>query len=602
MVRLSCAVLAVLAACGPTRETPPGDANDGTGDAASPDASPLPHTLSSLVITPTNPIVQLDLNATGAQAFTVMGSYEDGSTDDVTSQVTWSVGNAAVGAMAGATLEIPAFTTVSAEVSPITANIGSVMTEAQITVVAYRQSGTQQDFFFILPYEDVAGPQNKPLDFSTAIPALDVFFLMDTTGSMQGEIENLQAGLTTPTTGVIDSILATVPDTEFGVGALEDFPLTINGDQYGETTATCIGTLTGSNAGHNGDGTDDQPFKLRQPITSNAADVQSSINGMTHSLPPPSQIKTIGCGGDIPEAGFEAVYQVATGAGLTGPAPTSVPATPVGFRPGAMPVVVDLSDSISHGTDEPAPDPTTCTLPANNNLNYDPSLTVAHSREQTSAALGSICGRFVGIAALSTNCDGEEYMTYLATQTNARVPPGAWDVGTRPTGCSSTQCCVGENGAGMATDADGLCPLVFRVSTLGDGVSDSMSTGIEMLARFAQFDVPTQEAGVMTDIDGNALPPPHTTADFLKSVIPSSFVLPPPPPVIPDPTIDGDQFDGVTPGTTVTFTINAFNDFVPQTSVAQIFEATISVLASGCNVLDQRTVLILVPPQPVVLQ
>ena len=183
-------------------------------------------------------------------------------------------------------------------------------------------------------------------------------------------------------------------------------------------------------------------------------------------------------------------------------------------------------------------------------------------------------------------------MTYLSTQTGARVPPNAWDVGTRPSGCGPAQCCIGQNGAGMATDADGLCPLVFRVSTTGTGVSGSISTGIQMLTRFAQFDVPTQESGVMTDIDGNALPTPYTTADFLKSVVPSSYVLPPPPPAIPAPTIDanGIQFDGVTPGTTVTFTINAFNDFVPQTNVAQIFEATISVLAGGCNVLDQRTV------------
>ena len=193
MVRLSCAVFAVLVACGPTRLQPSGDAS-GSGDAGSPDAPVLPHTLSSIAITPTNPIVQLDLNATGTQAFTVMGSYEDGTTDDVTSQASWSVNNSAVGTMTGATLSIPAFATVSAEVSQITANVGSLTTEAQITVVAYRQTGTQQDFFFVLPYQDLAGPQKKPLDFSTAIPALDVFFLMDTTGSMQGEIGNLQDG------------------------------------------------------------------------------------------------------------------------------------------------------------------------------------------------------------------------------------------------------------------------------------------------------------------------------------------------------------------------------------------------------------------------
>jgi hypothetical protein len=426
--------------------------------------------------------------------------------------------------------------------------------------------------------------------------------LMDATGSMQGEIGNLQASLTGT---VIPSILGNVPDAEFGVGVLEDFPLTVNMDRYGETTSTCIGTLTGSNAGNNGDGTDDQPFKLRQAITADptGAATAAQIDALTHSLPPPSQIKTIGCGGDIPEAGFEAVYQVATGAGLSNsPAPTNVPAQSIGFRPQAMPVVVDVSDAISHGTDETV----ACgsgSLPANNNLNYDPSLN-AHSRAQTSAALNNMCARFVGIAAVRT-CDGQEYMTYLSTQTNARVPPAAWDVGTRPANCGSAQCCTGQNGVGMMPDSDGLCPLVFRVSTLGDGVSQGVSTGIEMLTRFAQFDVPTQESGVMTDIDGNMLPAGHSTSDFLKSVVPTSFTLPPPPPVVPNPMLDlaNNKFLGVTPGTIVTFAIHAFNDFIPQTDQAQIFEATIRVTANTCSqVLDQRTVLILVPPMPIVIQ
>ncbi|HEX4451215.1 MAG TPA: hypothetical protein VH143_10115 [Kofleriaceae bacterium] len=591
--------------CGPSHDRVPADAS-GSSDAPPGDGGP--HTLASLAITPTNPIVQLDLNQIGSQPFAVMGTYLDGTTEDLTAEATWSVANAAVGAMSGATLEIPAFAAVSAEVSKLTATVGSTTTDAQITVVAYRQTGEQTDFFFVLPYADTMH-QDKPLDFSTAIPALDVFFLMDATGSMQNEINNLQLALTTPTTGVIDSILATVPNTEFGLGALEDFPVSGGGPlPYGETTATCTGTLPYSPA--NGDGTPDQPFKLRQTITSNASDVQTAINGLTHpsAAMPPDQLQTIGCGGDLPEAGFEAVYQTATGAGLSGPSPTSVPAGAVGFRTAAMPVIVSLSDAVSHGTDETTScivhESTTTITYGPAQLNYAGSVAaVAHSREQTATAVEGICGRFVGIAPVK-DCDAEEYMTYLSTQTGARVPPGAWDVGTRPTGCGPTQCCTGQNSAGMAPDADGLCPLVFRVTTGGAGVSSGVTTGIEMLARFAQFDVPTQESGVMTDIYGNALPTGHSTADFLKSVTPSSYVLPPPPPDVPPPTIDANkiQFDGVTPGTQVTFTIDAYNDFVAQTDQAQIFEATISVLAGGCNVLDQRTVLILVPPMPIVLQ
>jgi hypothetical protein len=563
--RLSCAVFALLIACGPTHEKSGGGDDASTGDGGTADASPLPHTLASLTVMPTNPIVQLDLNATGAQGFTVQGNYEDGTTDDQTAQALWSVTNSAVGTMTGSTLAIPAFATATAETSTISANVGSLVGEAQITVVAYRQTGEQQDFFFILPYQDPGGPQAKPLDFSTTIPSLDVFFLMDTTGSMSGEISNLKSSLTST---VIPGIQTAVANSEFGVGYHDDFPV----DSYG--------------------GGADQPFKLLQPITGTIASVNSAVSSLALSD-----------GVDEPEAGIEAIYQAATGEGLSGPGGTSVAANHngiggVAFRTGTMPVIVPISDADSHRI---APDPGNCNDENPDYYSADVAA-VAHSLPQTEAALGNICARVVGIAPIgNASCSAVPYYTALATSTGSRIPPGAWDVGTRPTGCSATQCCTGASGLGQAVDADGLCPLVFHASTTGTGVSTSIVTGIQMLTRFAQFTVPTEEDGVTTDIDGNALPAPHTTADFLQSVTPTSYVLPPPPPVIPPPTIDGLQFDGVTPGTQVTFTVNAFNNFLPQTSVAQIFKATIKVLAGGCNVLDQRDVLILVPPTPIII-
>jgi len=592
MVRV-CAVFAVLFACGPTARDKPNDA--GTGDGGSGNGGP--HTLERLEVTPTNPLVQLDLNQAGSEVFTVTGEYADGTSEDLTSQATFAVTNPAVGTFTtGSTLDIPAFSTVSAEVSKVIATVGSMAGQAQITVVAYRLSGQQTDFFFVLPYKDPNGPQNKPLDFSTKIPSLDVFFLMDATGSMDDEIDNLASALTKPTTGVIDTIKANVADTEFGVGVLEDFPINPYGNLPGDPGCT------GLASNENGDGTDDQPFKPRVSIGSDATAVQTAVAGLSH-IAPNGQSKTIGCGNDLPEAGFEAVYQVATGAGLTGPTPTSVPTGGVGFRPNAMPVIVDVSDAVSHGLDETA----VCN---STSVAYAGSVaSVAHSRQQTADALNNICARVVGISALgtagATSCTAQEYMTYLSTQTNARVPPNAWDVGTRPANCGSAKCCTGLNGSGQDPDADGLCPEVFDVSTNGTGVSTSVATGIEMLTRFAQFDVPTQTSGVMTDIDGNMLPAGYSTANFLRSVTPTSFMLPPPPPVVPNPTIDANnlQFDGVTPGTVVTFTIDAFNDFIPQTDQAQIFEATISVTTNTCNqVLDTRTVLILVPPMPIVIQ
>jgi hypothetical protein len=575
-----------VAACGPHTKHPT-DANAGVDGDNTVDAAPLPHTLTGLEVTPTNPIVELDLNANAAQAFTVTGHFLDGVDEDVTAQATWAVMNPNVGTMSGSTLLIPAFTVATAETSLITATVGGLNGQAQITVVAYRKSGTQQDFFFILPYQDPAGLQNKPLDFSTTIPALDVFFLMDTTGSMYGEISNLQNALTGT---VIPGIQNAVANAQFGVGALEDFPV----GNYG--------SLHGSDCGRGGDSTPDQPLKLRQTITNNISAVQTAVNSLSNGVNAP-----IGCGNDWPEGGLEAIYQAATGQGLSSPSPTSVPANHTGiggvaFRQGTMPVIVDISDALSHGVGETG----VCSYTGESAAYTGSVATVAHSRADTKNALAGICARVVGIAAIQTaltpDCSPEEYMRDLATATGARVPPAAWDVGTRPAGCASNQCCTGQNGAGVATDAAGLCPVVFDVSPTGTGVSSNIVTGIQMLTRFATFDVPTDKQGVATDIDGNPLPTGTTTADFIKAVTPTSFVLPPPPPVLPNPTMDATTFHNVTPGTQVSFAVNAYNDFVPQTSQAQIFRATIRVLAGGCTPLDQRDVLILVPPTPIVIQ
>ena len=570
LVGWACAI--ALVACGPTAVRKTGNNPDGGSGS-----SVGPHVLNGIAITPANPIVQLDLDATGSQVFSVAGEYEDGTSDDQTANATFVVANAAVGAMSGATLSIPAFATATATTSLITATVGTFTAQAQITVVAYRNSGSDQDFFFILPYEDAAGSQTKPLDFSTAIPSLDVFLLMDTTGSMEGEITNMESALTGT---VVPQIQAALANTQFGVGAFDDFP--VDGDADGEGA----------------DGTLDQPFKLRQAVTPTTSLVQTAVDGLSIDGEP------IGNGGDLPEAGIEALYQVATGAGLTGPSPTSVPANHtgvggVGFRAGTMPVIVSISDASSHtvGSDpnNPTCGDTYATSPAD-----IPDF--AHTNAQTVTALGAICARVVGIAPVNGTCDAENYYTAFATATGARVPPAAWDVGTRPTGCAETQCCVGQGGSGMAVDADGLCPLVFRASTSGTGVSTSVVTGINMLTRFATFDVTDATTGSDTDTSGNPLPAGHTTADFIQSIVPTGYTLPPPPPALPDPTFNSTEFQNVTPGTQVQFNVNAYNNFVMPTSQAQIFSATIEVLAGGCTPLDQRTVLILVPPMPVMIQ
>jgi len=574
------ALALAVAACGPTPRGVPGDA-DGGVDGPSTDGVPLPHELVSITVTPTNPLVELDVGVAGSQVFVATGVYRDGVAEDLSAQVTWAVANPAVGAMNGARLAIPIFAVAAAESSRVTATLGTVVGEAQITVVAYRRSGSTQDFFFILPYQDPAGQQRRPLDFATAIPALDVFLLMDTTGSMFGSISNLQIALSGT---VVPGIRAEVPDAQFGVGAFEDFPA----QGYGSPTS-CPGAA----------GTPDQPFHLFRTITADVASVQSGVASLSNGS------STIGCGNDWPEAGIEALYQAATGNGVSAPSPTNVPANHTGvggvaFRASSMPVIVQISDAMMHGPGETR-------VCEGQSANYTGAVAAnARSRAATKTALAAICARVVGIAPIQStlpeSCSAQLDLEDFATATGARVPPAAWDVGVRPAGCAAGQCCTAADGTGRAPDAQGLCPVVFRAATDGTGIGPSIVTGIRMLTRFATFDVNSERSGGTADVDGHPLPSGHTTADFLKAITPVSFVVPPAPPVLPNPSFDTVSFRGVTPGTRVSFNVNALNDFVEETGQAQFFRANIRVLAGGCTALDQRDVLILVPPQPVIIE
>ncbi len=542
-----------------------------TNDTTDPDSSGPGGDVDLLFlqVDPPNTVVELDLNTPGTQDFVVTAVYEDGAEADVTSEVTWAVSNPMVGAMNGATLEIPSFPGSFFASSLLTASFEDKEGQAQVTVAAYQQSGDEPDFFFVLPFDDPMGPQDKPLTFSTNVKSMDVFFNMDTTGSMDGEVSNLQSSLVST---IIPGIEAQIPNTQFGVGAYEDFPIA----PYGESNCT-YGALGGP----------DQPFELFSEITNDVMAVQAAVNQLGIGG------NAIGCGNDGPESAMEAMYQIATGDGLIGPAPTSVPANAsgiggVGFRQGTMPVVVNITDAVSHDND-----PSAC-----GGVQYtNASVTaVAHGFTETMGALNAICARVVQVStSASLTCSGRSDGIAWNNATGAVVPPEAWDVAGRPPGCGAGQCCTGTNGAGVAPDGAGSCPLTYLASGNGTGVDNSIVSGIEMVATYSPFDVTAEWEGTDTDQDGMPLPMGTTTADFIKAVTPLSHG-PVPVPGVPDPTLTPTTFEGVVPDTDVTFSVEAFNDFVPQGPDPRLFVATIRVLADDCGELDERDVFVLVPP------
>jgi hypothetical protein len=182
------------------------------------------------------------------------------------------------------------------------------------------------DFFVILPYMDPAVV--RPLDFGTNLQVADVYFLMDSTGSMSGTIENVTASLAS----TIVPGLAVIPDVQIGVGAFNDFPTSPYGDTgyYGGT---------------------DMPYWHDQDITADIGAVQTALNNVA--------ARPRGSGADWSESYVVAMHITASGRG-TYEGGASIPdrvdcyadgVTPVGypcFRAGALPIIILIGDAPWH--------------------------------------------------------------------------------------------------------------------------------------------------------------------------------------------------------------------------------------------------------------
>lgn len=183
-------------------------------------------------------------------------------------------------------------------------------------------SGSGDGIYFELPFNGPA--ELEPCELSVGLNSVDVYFLVDTTGSMGGELYNLQRGLTSGTYiagcpgGIIGAMDCTIPDIQFGVGQAEDYPRRPFGVWY------------------------DEPYRHRQDITASAAAAQSAVNALR-----------LGNGYDWPESQASALWSIATGnaLGRYTPRRTGCPAGTWGypcFREEAIPVIVLITDAPFH--------------------------------------------------------------------------------------------------------------------------------------------------------------------------------------------------------------------------------------------------------------
>lgn len=384
----------------------------------------------------------------------------------------------------------------------------------------------EPDLVFVLPY---LGPaQSTDLEFTVEVRQLDVHFSVDTTGSFGGEIDELQASLLDV---VLPGIRAGVADASLGVSRFEDFPVPPYGD------------------------VDDRPFRLLQGQTTSDRLVERGVAGL----------EPLGNGFDEPESSPEALYQVATGEGLflgggSIVAPFDGDAEGnrggVGFRAGALPVVVQVTDARPHEDSE-----------------YHAPID-AHSMSQVERALRDLGARVVGIASGE---DARPYLEHMALETGAIAEP------------THGQCTTGVGGATREPHASGVCPLVYDIESGGAGLSHTIVDAVEALLQSIVFDTVSlvildDEVGFVTEtLPAEAEPPPGSPAPGLADLVP--------------PGGDGalDSFTAVHAGTRLRFHLVLANDVVRPSDYEQIFFLRARIVADEQTILDEQTIEVVVP-------
>jgi hypothetical protein len=397
-----------------------------------------------------------------------------------------------------------------------------------------------RDFYVVLPYME--DPEYRELDFGTDILKADVFFMMDRTGSMTGEVDQLRSGLRT----LVTRIATTIPDIGVGFGGFEDF------DVRGGDCMIIFGMEVCSTQ-YGADG--DVPFELLSTITTDRDRMVEDVG----------LLRADG-GGATWASSTEALYQAATGEGIGPWVPPQTcavipdePGMRYGypcFRPGALPILVVLTDTSSRNG------PMT-----SSSQDYDASFFPAgahpHTYMQALTALTSIGARVFGVIS------GAEVSSPTAA---AQAQEWAMTTGT--------------------VDAAGS-PIFFMISSDGTGLTDRVAEAIERLATETPMDISTRT------VDGDDVPVRDPGVDarlFIKEVRPTTaFSMAGI--EIPDTVLIRDDvaFYGVTPGTRVTFEVKFLNDFVPSMLTSQVFLAQIIVVGNGVADLDTREVVIVVP-------
>jgi len=413
-----------------------------------------------------------------------------------------------------------------------------------------------QDFFVVLPYR---GPVvRRDLDFGTTIRVADVFFLVDTTGSMGGTIANVKATVAAPG-GLMERIPESISDVWIGGGQHDDFPMGGYGGGSDEPFILAIGS---TDPDLNDDG-----------IVDNAAVVQTAFNGIGQHG-----------GSDGPESGTEALFQILTGDGGTWIYTGSDVSTytmpnyegrcldtgwgaPC-FRDSALPIIVHFTDICSHNG--PPGESTSCD-------DYASITPPPATWAQTIIEMNARGAKYIGVNASSSyNCSDDD----------------------RVSGQSPCYFLHRTAAATGSIDLDGI-DLVYDLPNSGtdpEAFTDAIVGAIETVATRVPLDVDTSLRDDPSDaVDATRFIVGRQPACNVAGV---TECWTPPPGFTHEEAVgfyDTSTFFGVIPGTRVLFTIDFQNTFQQGTTETQVFGAYIDVRGGGASVLDTREVIILIP-------
>ena len=414
---------------------------------------------------------------------------------------------------------------------------------------------SEGNFVFVMPFEETPIPPQDTLVFTTDLQKADVYFVIDTSGSMSDEVFALRDRLRD---FVVPEVLLEIPDVWFGVMRLMDCPWECG----------------------------DNSLRSLQNLTSDIAAVYSALNSITDW-----------CGGWEPYTLGLYIAASGDGASVAGfPARTCVdPAASIGFpcfRSDSIPIFIMMGDEAFY-----------------EGIDY---CTPSKSVTDAVAAINSISGKFIGVNSGDSHLD----MVSVATGTGSvdilgnplvfDIPSDGSGLGEQVVQAVSTlanQVPIEISTSRRDDPTDGLC-LTDSLERIPCCCTDAGGAAVDCVSLERTTMGPCDPSDLFEPVDA--------TVEFIERIVPNTVggVADPVNPVIiclgglatADRNGDGfdDIFTAVLPGDPVCFDIIAsINDIVEPLEVPQTFMCEINVVGDEITILSTRKVYFLVPPKPI---